>query len=114
MNLYKLKNINDKYITTTTTLIILDSQLHISDEGMEGFFENDAIKMKFQTEDGTIFSQRLEIAMGADSVLHQIINSTGLTDELAEIKPESFIGKNCKAVIATKKDWKKAFIVAVF
>jgi hypothetical protein len=114
MNLKKTRKINNEYKTTTTILTILDSKLHISDEEMEGFFDDDAIKMKFKTEEGTIFSQKLEIVLGENSVLHQIISSTGLDNELEDIKPELFIGKSCKAVIATKKDWKRAFIVAVF
>ena len=114
MNLSMYKDINYRYNTVTTTLTILDSQKDIYDKGMHGFFEYDAIQIKFQTEDGIIFSEKLELFLGPDSVLLQIIHSIGLDNVLGDINPESFIGKSFKAVIAAKKGWEKAFIVAAF
>ncbi len=98
------------YLTATKELTIISAETRFNESDFNDYEKE--IVIKFQTDDGIIFTQKFKTEYEED--LHRIIETINLDKECNDIVSEDLIDKRFKAVIATKKNWKRAFIVASF
>ncbi|MFL0167933.1 hypothetical protein [Candidatus Clostridium helianthi] len=118
MKLKKKIKSNEDYKTYTTKLTIISAKACDEESDMDELFIDefcvDKIKVSFQTESGDIFTQTIKVEFGVNSVFDEIREAISVDRTFDYSYPESFIGKKCNAIIATKSTWDKAFIVAAF
>lgn len=105
----RISGIQD-YLTATKELTIISADFRFDESDFNDYEKE--IVIKFQMDNGITFTQRFKVEYEED--LHRVMKSINLDKECNEAVSEDFIDKRFKAVIATKKDWKRAFIVAPF
>lgn len=99
----------ENYKTFTTEVTINEVDYKSNDS----FFDEETVlEVEFQTKEGIVFSQQLEISYQEDTLLERIIECVSLQKEDSELELK-LVGNTFKAVVASKDNLEKNTFVVV-